>query len=494
MKILGIEVFRRAEINKPETPVTETKSATQPTVVQAVGTWQNILGMIRESFSGSWQQSVVVDNNPRTLLAFSAVYSCITGIASDVAKMYIKLDQVAEDGVWDCIDYLHGNDKFNWVLKLLRKPNHFQNRIQFITAWVLSKLMYGNAYILKERSITNPNEIVAMYVLSPLYIVPLVATDGSVFYGLNMDWLSQISEGKTVPASEIIHDRMPELWHPLIGVSPLYACAMSVMMGNKIQANSTNFFANSSRPGGILTAPGEISDETAARLKAAWETNYSGANAGRIAVLGDNLKFEAMREAAEQSQLIEQLKWTVSDCARAFHYPEFKLGGTIPSGTTVESLNILYYTDCLQNLVESLEACLDDGLGLPVDMGTEFDVDCLLRMDTAALYESNDKGVGGGWLAPDEARKRDNRHGVPGGKMPYLQQQNYSLEALAKRDAKEDPFKTSNPPPKPVDPNANPDALPAPPVPPKPEKSISLEDALMMSHMEIGRMEFKHAA
>jgi phage portal protein BeeE len=37
---------------------------------------------------------------------------------------------------------------------------------------------------------------------------------------------------------------------------------------------------------------------------------------------------------------------------------------------------------------------------------------------------------------------------VKGGSAPYLQQQNYSLEALAKRDAKEDPFasKTTTPP------------------------------------------------
>jgi phage portal protein BeeE len=45
----------------------------------------------------------------------------------------------------------------------------------------------------------------------------------------------------------------------------------------------------------------------------------------------------------------------------------------------------------------------------------------------------------------------------------YLQQQNYSLEALAKRDAQEDPFKTNAPvaPAAPPTPDAEPAAEPA---------------------------------
>jgi phage portal protein BeeE len=61
-----------------------------------------------------------------------------------------------------------------------------------------------------------------------------------------------------------------------------------------------------------------------------------------------------------------------------------------------------------------------------------------MRMDTAALYKSNSDAVGGGWMKPDEARYRANFEPVPGGSSPYLQQQNYSLEALAKRDAQAD--------------------------------------------------------
>ncbi len=408
----------------------------------SVNTWRNVFGYIRESFTGAWQQSVVIDRSPSTLLAFSAVYACVTGIASDIAKMRLKLTRNV-GGIWEEITELHGNDKLGKYLRLLAKPNDFQNRIQFYTCWILSKLMYGNAYVLKRRD--SAGDVDAMYILHPTCVTPLVAPDGGVYYSLNQDYLSEISDGKTVPASEIIHDRMPELWHPLVGVSPLYACAMSVTMGNKIQSNSTAFFANGSIPGGVVTVPGEISQEIADRLRDAWNTNYGGANSGKVAILGDGMKFDVIRMQADQSQLIDQLKWTVSDVARAFHYPEFKLGGTLPPyAGNVQALITSYYVDCLQTLIESLELCMDEGLKLPTDIGIELDTEALLRMDTAALYDTITKS--GDWMKLNEQRKRANLQPLPiGGDTVYKQEQDHSIEALAKRDSQPDPFGTAKP-------------------------------------------------
>lgn len=149
---------------------------------------------------------------------------------------------------------------------------------------------------------------------------------------------------------------------------------------------------------------------------------------------------------AEQSDLVEQLKWSVSDVARAFHYPEYKLGGPLPpySGN-MQALTLSYYTDCLQPIIESAESHLDDGLELPLNQGTEFDLDNLLRMDTSSLFDANAKAVGGGWMAPDEARFRANLPPVNGGNTPYLQQQMWSLEQLSKRTTAPDGASTTVP-------------------------------------------------
>ena len=424
--------------------------------------------LIRESTTGAWQRNVEVDGND-ALLRNSAVYACVTGIAGDIAKMRLKLCRINEHGNWMEID---GNSPFKPVL---RKPNHYQTRIKFVEQWIVAKLLHGNAYVLKRRDARGVVD--GLYVLDPQRVIPLVSQSGEVFYEIKRDTLSRTDGLETaekdrivLPASEVIHDMMTSLWHPLIGVSPLYACALAAMLGTRIVDDSTAFFANRSLPSGILSAPGAISDPTAERLKEQFEANYGGANIGRIAVLGDGLKFEAMRMTAEASQLIEQLGWTVEDVARAFHYPLYKLGGPLPpyAGNS-EVLLLTYYTDCLQILIESLELSLDEGLSLPSDMGVEMDLDGLLRMDTAALFESNNKGVGGGWMKPNEARLRANLNPVAGGASPYLQQQNYSLAALAKRDAKEDPFSRGN-----GKPAIEPPPVAEPEPPPEPDKEVSL--------------------
>jgi hypothetical protein len=45
-------------------------------------------------------------------------------------------------------------------------------------------------------------------------------------------------------------------------------------------------------------------------------------------------------------------------------------------------------------------------------------------------------------MTPDEQRKKLDLKPTKGGNVVYRQQQDFSLEALAKRDAQDDPFKT----------------------------------------------------
>lgn len=246
---------------------------------------------------------------------------------------------------------------------------------------------------------------------------------------------------------------MVSLWHPLVGVSPIYACANAAALGKKIENNSSKFFDNMSRPSGMLSAPGSISEETAARLKEEWEKNFSGQNIGRLAVLGDGLTYEAMTIPAREAQLIEQLKWSKEEVATVFKVPLYKLGGAVPAGSSIEQLNQNYYSECLQILIESLEVNIDEGLNVPPPLYTDVDLSGLLRMDSKSQMEVLTEGVGGGVMAPNDARIRMNLKRVKGGNSVYLQQQNYSLEALSKRDEGPDPFgKVTTPPP----------ALPAP--------------------------------
>jgi len=201
----------------------------------------------------------------------------------------------------------------------------------------------------------------------------------------------------------------------------------------------------------LLTAPAKIADDTAERLKKHWEKNYTGENAGRVAVLGDGLKYEALAVNAVDADLIAQLKMSAEMVCSAFHVPAYKVGvGPVPTYQNAEVLNQIYYTDCLQGHIEAIEALLDEGLRIDAaKYRTEFDLDDLLRMDTATKVKATADAIGAGFMSPNEGRARFNLAPVTGGNTPYLQQQNYSLSALDARD-RADPF--AKPPPPPVSP------------------------------------------
>lgn len=400
--------------------------------------------LIKESFTGAWQQNIEIKQD--CVLSFHAVFACQTLIASDIAKLRIKLVAQDDTGIWTEVK----NPAYSPVL---RKPNGFQNRIQWVESWVLSKLQSGNTYVLKQRD--GRGVVNKLYVLDPGRVKPLVADDGSVYYELNTDHLSGLTENVVVPASEIIHDRFNCFFHPLVGLSPIFANGLAATQGLSIQSNSTKFFTNGSQPGGILTAPGAISDETATRLKAHWDTNYTGASVGKVAVLGDGLKYEAMAVKAVDAQLIEQLKWTAEVVCSTYHVPPYKIGiGQQPTFNNVQALNIEYYSQCLQVLIESMELCLDEGLATGEVLGTEFDTDNLLRMDSVTQMDVIDKSKN--VLTLDERRRKLDAPKITGGDTVYLQQQDHSIEAIAARDAQLIDL-ANNPPPvaAPVEPAAN---------------------------------------
>src|SRR6185369_6930661 len=173
-----------------------------------------------------------------------------------------------------------------------------------------------------------------------------------------------------------------------------------------------------------------------------WETQYAGPqNAAKIAILGDGLKFESLTMKAEDAQLIEQLKFTAEMICSVYHVPPYKIGvGPLPSYNNVQALNVEYYSQCLQKHIEDIELCLDEGLGIGEGVsingqfyGTEFDTDNLLRMDSITQMDVLEKSKGK--LTVNEQRLTLQKPPVEGGDTVYLQEQDHSLEWLAKRDA-----------------------------------------------------------
>lgn len=392
-------------------------------------------GIIRESFTGAWQSNTEI--RVGEVITNPTLYSVITLIAADVAKLCVRLVEQDEDDVWTPFT----SPAFSPVL---REPNTFQTIAEFVEGWMISKLSQGNTYTLLGRD--QRRVVRNMHVLDPSRVQPLVTASGDVYYRIKRDDLSQVAEDSvTVPASEIAHDRMPCLFHPLIGVTPIYACGAAALQGLTIQNRSTQFFANGSAPGAIITAPQGITDTQALALKTKWETEFAGDNAGKVAVIGGELKFNQLAQNAVDSQLIEQMKWGDERICSTYHVPPYLVGvGPPPPYANVEPLLQAYFAQCIQSHLNKFEKCLERAFGIVNKIegkqyGIEFDINDLIWMDTATRMSAAQAAVTSG-LSFNEVRKKYHGVGrVKGGESPLSQQQNYSIAALAERDAN-DPF------------------------------------------------------
>lgn len=399
--------------------------------------------LIKESFAGAWQKNIEVSHGE--LVCYPTLYACIMRIATDMGRLPFCLKEKT-NGIWLETE----NPAYSPVL---RKPNPWQTAQQFRELWIVSKIAQGNAYALKRRDARGM--VTALYILDPCRVQPMVTDSGAVYYKLMIDALNTIppnypSDKLLVPASEIIHDRCITIHHPLVGVPPLSAAYWPAVKNLKILKSSAEFFANNAQPGGILTAPAGMSEEDALAVKDYWATAYSGENAGKVAVIGADMKFTSFAMKGADSQLVEQMRYSDEQVCQPFGIPPFKIGiGSIPAGLSVDSINLLYQDGALSTHIEAMENLLDEGLKIPNNLGIWMDTEPLLRMDVGKQAEVESKLVASKIKTPDEGRVRFNLAPTGGGDTLWGQNQDYPLAMLANR-AQWDPNMQPAPAPAPV--------------------------------------------
>ncbi|HBO3174923.1 phage portal protein [Pseudomonas aeruginosa] len=378
--------------------------------------------LIREPFTGAWQRNK--EERIDTLLQYPTLYACVSRIATDIGKMPFSLKAKNSNGIWEVIE----SPAFSPVL---RKPNHYQTAQQFREHWSLSKKTQGNTYALKGRDMRGV--VIGLYILDPCRVMPLVSDSGEVFYQLYTDNLNLLPDGETdliVPATEIIHDRCICPFHPLIGLPPIAAAYWPALKNMRILRSSSEFFANNAQPSGILSAPGAISDGTADRLRAYWNENFTGANAGKVAVVGDGLQFVSLASKSVDSQMVEQLRYSDEQICQPFGIPPFKVGlGSIPAGLGVDAINQLYYDDALQADIQAMECLLSEGLNT-YPYKVDLDESVLMRMDAGKKADYHKTLIDGNIETINDARMSFNLAPLAGGNTVYMQMQDMPLDQV----------------------------------------------------------------
>jgi HK97 family phage portal protein len=351
-------------------------------------------------------------------------YACVMANARAVSMCYPKHVVVNDEGE-------HEKSLTSPASRVLRTPNSYQTFPQFMLNTVATMLFEGEAFIGLERD--NRFAVNAMHLMPKRSCSPYVEPEtNEIFYSLGSNPMTPSGMKYMIPARDMIHIRQYTPRHPLIGESSLAAAALSLGVNVALSTNQVAFYSQMSRPSGILSTDAALTKDQMLALRAAFDEQSKGMNAGKIPVLSNGLKFQPMGVTSTDADTILALKMSQEQIASVFGVP-LPVIGDLSSATmnNTEAIVNLWLSTGLGSLLENLERSFDVAFGL--DGNTqyiEFDPVSLLRMDFAARVDGLTKSIQGGLLSPNEAREKENLPPVEFGDEPMVQQQMVPLSVL----------------------------------------------------------------
>lgn len=402
------------------------KAFSTPSASGSVASWLYGAGVAlpHEPWAGAWQRNLEAANAAGpNVFAYGPVYACIRIISSDISRLRMQVVKSDDNGIRTPFPQ-------HPAWRLMRVPNEFQTPLQFLLSYMTSKLCSGNTYVLllrDARGVVNN-----MYVLDPRRVRVLLDDEGNIYYELAHDPLNGVpGQQMLIPARDIIHDRMPTIWHPLVGVSPMFAAAHQAMIGGRIQMSNEAFFANFSRVSGVLVTPNKIEAPLAKKLQSEWEQNYSARGIGKTAILSNGLDYKPLGMVnAVDSEVINLLRWSKEEIASIFGVPDYKLGSLNKvTYRNTEQMSRDYLQNCLAFHIKSIEQCFNKSLELPENIEVMFDLTDLLRTETGERYKNLQLALQSGLMSINEARYTEDLPPVKGGEEPRVQMQDIPLSA-----------------------------------------------------------------
>lgn len=378
-------------------------------------------------YKPNWWQLGQDKPSSTVALTSSAVYTCVSILAQEIARL--RIIHFTNPDLKGEVEMYKSK-----LSLLLRKPNTYQTRSDFFLSMMYALLMNGNFYGLAVRS--RSGTVKSITPLNPNSVQPFVVPGSTEVYysitALDIDPIENFDPTNFIPARNMLHIRLLTPTHPLIGVTPLVACNISMAHGLSIQSEATRFFDNQAKPAGILRTPKPLNEKQAKRLREAWGTGTTGINTGKVPVLDNDLQFQQMSLSAADAQLIEQYAATKKDIAMVYRVPMYMIGEGDSQFKTAEASQRDFVTRTLGFYIEHIEASLENFFDFDGrTKSIEFDVEGgIMRPEYNARIEGLAKGVQGGIFTPDEARASEGKKSIEGGDKVYMQRQMVPLNLL----------------------------------------------------------------
>ena len=296
------------------------------------------------------------------------------------------------------------------------EPNPEMSSFVFRETLMTHLLLWGNAYAQIIRN--GKNEIIALYPLMPNRMTVDRDENGRLYYAYARGQDEVIRDkSRTVILSpeDVLH--IPGLgFDGLVGYSPIAMAKNAIGMAIACEEYGAKFFANGASPGGVLEHPGTIKDPQ--RVRDSWMSQFGGsANANKIAVLEEGLKFTPIGIAPEQAQFLETRKFQINEIARIFRVPPHMVGDLEKSSfSNIEQQSLEFVKYTLDPWVIRWEQSIMRSLLNKEEKAryfVKFNLEGLLRGDYQSRMNGYAIGRQNGWMSANDIRELENLDRIP---------------------------------------------------------------------------------
>lgn len=359
-------------------------------------------------------------------LKIDTVFACVRVLSDAISKLPLKTYQEDVSGVGKAVDhYLYR------ILKL--RPNPYMSASDFWKC-IEAQRSFGNAYANIEFD-RKTGQVKALWPVDASR-VKVVVDDANVLTGKTYNILSSgtnlwyeidVGDGtkRKVAAHEMLHFKGSVTLNGLIGINPLDYLRVTVENAAASANFINNFYKQGLQTKGLIQYTGQM-DENAKRVfREQFESMSNGLkNSHRISLLPIGYTFTPMALNMADAQFLENTQLTIRQIANAFGVKMHQLND-LSQGTfnNVEQMQLSFYSDTTQAILAGYEQELTYKLftnrELDARLYAKFNVDSILRTDLKTRYEAYRTAIQGGFLAPNEARQREDMPPMPGGDRLY---------------------------------------------------------------------------
>ena len=329
----------------------------------------------------------------RTAIQVSTVYACVRVIAETVASLPLHLYEETTDGSQKAAKHP--------LYRLLHdEPNPEMTSFVFRETLLSHMLLWGNAYCQIVRN--GRGQITALYPLLPDRMEVDRDKNGGLIY------IYTTTDGKRMPVHPVNILHIPGMgFDGIVGCSPVAREKKVRGLGMAAEEYGSRFFSNGATPSGVLTHPNTVKNPAA--LRQSWNAAYGGnANAGRVAILEEGLKFERISMPNNEAQFLETRKFQVSEICRIFRVPPH-LVGDLEHATfsNIEHQSISFGVHTIRPWLVRMEQSMNRALLSDSEKArfyVRFNMDGLLRgaykerMEGYAIARQN------GWMSANDIR------------------------------------------------------------------------------------------